>query len=1092
VECWGIITGKGGDLGIIPHLRILLAGALMVAGATVLPAAEPVIDTFTATPSVVKPGETVSLAVDAHDPDCPGTCTTGCGQVIRADLTQWDASLGSFDSIDNGVSGSPYSASAVWRAPSTEGTVTVTITLADSGTSLCGGRQTTSAQVVIKVSATAGQEPVITSLTVDHDPVLVDGNAQLQATAVDPQGDPVTFSWSAALGTVSPGSGGAATYHAPAAPGRETVTCTASDPSGNSSSKTLDFTISNAVAETALDSGLAAPFDVGVNEWGDLAVTDAAVDGLDFVNPVTGEFLGTVRVPGVTSVAGDWLGRLVVGTRTGLLLLSATGSILSSLDPGAPLGPVTDVAIDQAGHRIWVLYGATGRVVSFDGSGTVTATFGRRGKNSGEFREPVALAWSPAGEVLVADAVLGQVLVFDPAGNFLKSISSLGNGQGELTRAAGVAVGPGNVLYVSDAFQSWIQTFNADGSFRESLGTYGDESGRFHTPMGLAVLENPPRLAIASVNSSSVQIFRLDGTEAEVPQAEASPALLDFGDVTVGQTSEPRVVKLTNTGPVPVGIYGIHWPAAFETQTTCGDGLAPGESCTATVVFDPVRSGRVAGDLSFQCSGEGSQTVALQARGIAAPAALAQLSPGSLDFGTVAVGHSSGPGTLTLSNAGGGFLDVTSVQIGGEDAAQFVLVADPCTGATIGPGESCTLEVRFSPDATGHMEATLTVESTSSGGPVTATLSGEGGQAASIPTVGPWGLALMAMLLALAGWAALRRRTLVLVFIGVFLAGTATVQAVDPPHWYFGIDCASCHTGHHAAGGSLTTSAGNVNLCQSCHSPGGLASALPINSSDRAVPGQAGTTHRFDVPVDASQWGAQMPTNPEMVKRIMNGNVVCSTCHDQHKARASNRGQLRVSPPERITSLGSTGQVTVGGTYTGAGGSSYLIEITIANAHFRYSKDGGSTWAGEADIGTGVPLDNGLTVTFSGGTFVLGERWRFSASYPFLRAPLDQGDNTSGDKFCRDCHSLWTMDYNEVEVFDWKWKSHPVGVALNANGRGYDRSVPLDGNGAVQGGGGGDGVSSDNLRLDAGGRVQCLTCHGVHYADSNTFTEDGP
>ena len=33
---------------------------------------------------------------------------------------------------------------------------------------------------------------------------------------------------------------------------------------------------------------------------------------------------------------------------------------------------------------------------------------------------------------------------------------------------------------------------------------------------------------------------------------------------------------------------------------------------------------------------------------------------------------------------------------------------------------------------------------------------------------------------------------------------------------------------------------------------------------------------------------------------------------------------------------------------------------------------------------------------------------------------------------------------------------------------------------------------TNDLRLDSGGRVQCLSCHGVHYADSNTQTVDEP
>ncbi len=1086
MESWGIITAKGGGPGIIPHLRRAFFGALVMAVPAMAPAAEPVIDTFAATPAVVRPGEAVALAAQAHDPDCPGSCTSGCGQYIRADLTQWNATLGTFENIDNGASGSPYTASAVWRAPSAEGTATVTLTLSDSGTLMCGGRQTASAQVVITVSANAGQEPVITSLTVDRDPVLVGGTAELHATAEDPQGDPITFSWSAALGSVTPGSGGTATYHAPPDPGRETVTCTASDPGGASSSKTLEFTVTAALPEAALDEGLVTPHGVAANGWGDLVVADRGAGGLIFVNPATGEALRVLSVPRITSVAADWLDRIVVGTQTELMLLSPGGTVQGILDPGAPLGAVTGIAVDPIGHRIWALFGSTGRVVAFDGSGAVVRAWGARGEEPGQFHEPVALAWSPAGEVLVADEGLAQVLAFDPAGNFLGTIGSFGGGPGEFTRIAGLVVGPGNTLFASDAFQSRIQVFGPGGEFQESLGTFGEGIGAFKVPMGITLLDSPPRLAVASAQSSSIQVFRLDGTPVQIPQATADPGTLDFGEIVVGRMSAPEIVRLTNTGTVPVGIYGLESPAAFAVETTCGAGLAPGQSCTATVIFNPFRAGRSTGTLRFLCSGQGDQAVALVGRGIPDQAPQAALSPETVVFGPVPVGHTSGIHTITLSNIGGGLLDVTSTGIDGDGASQFAVAVDQCTGKRLASGETCTVEVRFSPAVVGSHNAVLAFET--SGGATETMLSGEALEAVVIPVLGGWGTGLMVVGLALLGWITARRRfqPLPLCTALAFLLGSSVVLAVDPPHWYFDMDCQTCHTGHNAAGGTLTAANGNSNLCLSCHTEGGRASALPI------LPSHTLAEHHYNVTPDAARWGSQMPTNPEMADRIMDGLLVCSTCHDQHSARASNRGRLRVSTPERLTALGSTGEVSVGGNYTGAGGSSYLVEITIADSHFRFSKDGGATWVGEADIGADIPLDNGLTVTFSGGSFALGERWRFSASYPFLRLPLDQGDNTNGDRFCRECHSLWAMDHEDVEGPSTQWMSHPVGDRLNANGRGYDRPVPLDGNGAVQGTAGADGNESNDFNLDAENMVQCMTCHGIHYADSNTLTEDGP
>ncbi len=59
---------------------------------------------------------------------------------------------------------------------------------------------------------------------------------------------------------------------------------------------------------------------------------------------------------------------------------------------------------------------------------------------------------------------------------------------------------------------------------------------------------------------------------------------------------------------------------------------------------------------------------------------------------------------------------------------------------------------------------------------------------------------------------------------------------------------------------------------------------------------------------------------------------------------------------------------------------------------------------------------------------------------------------------------------------------------MNANARSYDLATPLDANGAVQGSGDADTNSHNDLLLDALGNVQCLTCHAVHFADSNAAT----
>jgi predicted CXXCH cytochrome family protein len=366
-----------------------------------------------------------------------------------------------------------------------------------------------------------------------------------------------------------------------------------------------------------------------------------------------------------------------------------------------------------------------------------------------------------------------------------------------------------------------------------------------------------------------------------------------------------------------------------------------------------------------------------------------------------------------------------------------------------------------------------------------------------------------------------RRLARLLVAALVAAAAVVSTFASDPPHWIGATettDCTSpCHVTHQAAGSGLTSSAGNVNLCQSCHN----TNALPITNADKASPHVDGTSHAFDAAAVNATYNTQDPQTQAMFLRIMDNNVVCSTCHDQHSADAPLGGTPRISAASEVVDQGGSGTMTSGGTYTGSIGDWYLIDITQTGsdttARYRYSKDNGTptSWlplgCSATDTtncltATQTPfeIENGVTVAFSGGnnTLQLGERWEFYASWPFLRAKLDQGDINSIDKFCRDCHRSWVMTHNSdliggggVETWDGNLKSHPVGVGLDANSGGYDRATPLDGNGLAQNAGSSpdvDGNASNDLQFDGTNNVQCLSCHGVHYADSNTLTVDQP
>lgn len=362
------------------------------------------------------------------------------------------------------------------------------------------------------------------------------------------------------------------------------------------------------------------------------------------------------------------------------------------------------------------------------------------------------------------------------------------------------------------------------------------------------------------------------------------------------------------------------------------------------------------------------------------------------------------------------------------------------------------------------------------------------------------------------------------VLVLVLGAAPLAARAVDAPHTD-GLYCSNCHMGHNAPGGSLTKTLGNANLCQSCHT---LQSGFgfPWGDSNQATPGVSGHSHRWDA--SASNRGATPPSSAsadpveaEMGKRLENGNLMCSTCHDQHQADAlplSGRGFQHASA---VTFAGTgTGTVALTGTVAAdATAKAYLVDIVTqgsgTTARFRLSNDNGTSWFGctapttysyvaytganSCQAGPSVALNDGakVNVAFTGGanTFRVGDQFAFYVSYPFLRA-----DDTDA-RMCVTCHKDRDMRWQDVEggnangvpggvktvALGTTVFHHPVGQALNANGRNYDQAAPLDASGVAQATG--DGNATNDLVLGSTG-VNCLSCHYPHNADSNSLTTD--
>jgi hypothetical protein len=160
--------------------------------------------------------------------------------------------------------------------------------------------------------------------------------------------------------------------------------------------------------------------------------------------------------------------------------------------------------------------------------------------------------------------------------------------------------------------------------------------------------------AAASVTFACLAGQAVQGGEpAATPRAELTvapgiaifPASLDLGSQTVGTTSVPRVVSVTNIGADPLTIGAVTVLGDFSDVTNCGASLAAGASCAISVQMTPTIAGARTGTLSIADSAVGTpHNVSLTGTGLAPPTA-----GGATPVGSYTVTISGVVGTLTHS-----------------------------------------------------------------------------------------------------------------------------------------------------------------------------------------------------------------------------------------------------------------------------------------------------------------------------------------------------------------------------------------------------------------------------------------------------------
>lgn len=335
---------------------------------------------------------------------------------------------------------------------------------------------------------------------------------------------------------------------------------------------------------------------------------------------------------------------------------------------------------------------------------------------------------------LAAGSRSGALTITDGAGTHFVTLTGTGNAPGvqlsssTLTfgsQTVGTSSGAQNVTLTNTGTSSLtVTSFTTGGDFAVSSTDCSTLPASL-SPGGVCTLMISFTPAAAGTRTGTVviadglgaHVIAVSGTGA-APGASLSPATLVFGSVTVGASSQSTVsVNLTSATSSAMTVTGATISGDYTLVNNCSTAVNPGSSCSLTVTFAPTITGLRSGTALVNYTlgtGSGQLVLAISGTGIAPGVSL---SSSTLSFGSQVVGTSSSSQTVTLTNNGSSTLTFTTLTATG-DFSQ----SNNC--ASVSSGNACSVQVTFSPTASGSRTGTVTA--VDNAGTQTIALSGTG------------------------------------------------------------------------------------------------------------------------------------------------------------------------------------------------------------------------------------------------------------------------------------------------------------------------------------------------------------------------------
>jgi streptogramin lyase len=499
------------------------------------------------------------------------------------------------------------------------------------------------------------------------------------------------------------------------------------------------------------------PIGIAVDSSGNLFISDTFNSRIRRVDASTGI---------ITTVAGG-------GAYNGSI---GDGGPATSATLNQPHGVAVDAAgtlfiDDSASPRIRRVDATTGIITTVAGNGKFGFSGDGGPATSAELSFTHCVTLDTSDDIFICDS--RRIRRVDAKTGIITTVA--GNGTGGFSGDGGLAsnagISPSDVavdalgnLFIAesvnhrirrvDALSGIINTVAGSGPSGNNVSTFSGDGG----PATSAILNWPYAIAV----DKSGDLLIGDGVNNRVREVSAFPfaslltTSIAFGKQALATTSAPQTVTLTNTGAVALNVTNISASGDFSQTNNCVGSVAAGGSCTINLTFTPTAVGSLAGTLTITDNSIGlagsTQTVTLSGTGFEPvvhwpgpillpprppsrpvplqpirglpptppvtepisvpapmPAPATGLAPSSLTFSAQIVGTRSSAQTVTLANTGNGTLTLTAIAT----SANFGQTNN-CGGSVPARG-SCTINVTFSPTATGSLAGTLTITDNSKG-----------------------------------------------------------------------------------------------------------------------------------------------------------------------------------------------------------------------------------------------------------------------------------------------------------------------------------------------------------------------------------------